>query len=81
MNLEFGCALQVEDLDVTMNVVTFVSPYVWSFAEVERLKTRLIKHDISFMFIYRRTNIPEWQYPWNYKLEVGDRTLLFHVRN
>lgn len=80
MNLMHGAALQVEDLDVTMNCVTFQFPRLWRLVDIERLKRRLQEREISFTFTYRRTDIPAWMYPWNYKLEVGDRTILFHVR-
>lgn len=81
MNLVGGSALVIEDLDVTMNVVTFLCPRLWPFKHIDRLVKNLIEREIEFTFEYRKPSVPMWMYPWNYRLIVGSRTITFHVRD
>jgi hypothetical protein len=71
-----GGPLLMEDLDVTMKVVTYICPKWCTKKEVYRLRKILEKRDISFTVKYK--NEPKFHpLMWNYSITVGDRELLF----
>ena len=78
MSLTNGAALQVEDLSVTMKVVTFQCPQYATMKQVERLRKTLLKRKISHVFNFKVTPAGELAW-WNFKIVVGKRTLMYLV--
>lgn len=73
-----GSALQVEDLDVTMRVVTFTVPTLTTSQKLQRFLRNLETRDIGFSF----EHVPESNTKlalWNTraKVKVGARVLIF----
>lgn len=78
--LSQGAALQVEDLEVTLKVVTFTNATFITEKKLGRLLKNLSQRDISYILRSRKlTKQQNMLFAWNRKLVVGKRILLFRV--
>jgi len=80
-NLEGGSSLEVEDLDVFLEHVTFIIPRSVTSKYVERIKKNLIKRKINFEANELFTNCHNFWYAdrRGVILKVGDYSFHFSV--
>lgn len=82
MSLEQGSALIVEDLDVTMQVITFTEPRIETRAYLNRLLKNLKDRNIEYEMVEKLRKSPwgNWYNVQSY-LKVGNREVVFEVRD
>lgn len=73
-SLEGGAALQVEDLDVVLKLVTFDCVQYATRKQLLRFMSRLDRRNIDYVFTKAKR---QGLFGWNRKITVGDRNFLF----
>ena len=81
MDYRSGSALQVEDLDVTLELKTYYVPIPYKLKAIRRIIKNLIERDIVFKIEEKLNKHPQWFTPkhsvW---LEVKGRKIWFDAR-
>ncbi len=79
-NLINGSALQVEDLEVTMRLVTFTCATFTDNKKLNRMLKNLDQRNIPYKLTSRKLNKRQLiTFSWNKKLKVGKRTFLYRT--
>lgn len=75
-SISHGSALQVEDLQVTLRLITFMCPIFIHENKFNRFLKNLNNRNINYVL---RTKKLKHIMDWNLKLKIGKRTILFKI--